>query len=94
MLPIAPASTSDTQAHRHDAEERQEELSDHLDAEGHTRILRKIEIEPRRNLDALVELQIRLDPNLQGLVKNKEQHNNAYCSPTFRFTHPNVRLRF
>ena len=59
---------------RHDTKYRQKQLPDYLYPERHPRILRKVQIEPRSDLDTLMQLHVSLNPYFKSLVKNKEQH--------------------
>ena len=71
----------------HDAEDRQEQLSDYFYPECHSRILGKVQIKPWSNFNALMQLHVSFDPYFKSLVKNKEQHHNQRCSPTFGISH-------
>ena len=69
----------------HHAEEAQHQLAPVDSAthfESHTErraaVLDKVEVEPREDLDRLVEAHRGLNPNFQDLVE-QEQHQNHYC---------------
>jgi len=68
-----PIKVITNKSDRDNSEYRQEQLSNHLNAKGHAGILCEIKIKPRRNLNALMQLEMRLYPDFQNLVERKEQ---------------------
>ena len=70
-----------------EASNRKKQLTDHFYPESHSRILGEVQIKPRSNFDTLMQLHVSFNPYFKSLVKNKEQHHNQRCSPTFGISH-------
>lgn len=63
--------------YRHDAEEREQQLAEPLNTKGHTIILHIADIEPWGNLHTLTHVKVCLDINLDSLVDEHCQEDNA-----------------
>jgi hypothetical protein len=66
----------------HKTKDSQKQFAYYLNAESHSGVLGKVDIEPGRYLYALMQLKMGLNPYLKRLVKCKEQYDDDHRSPS------------